>query len=238
MSGHAGNQTFIGGIKDGLVLYLDATASLLSSSYGVAGDNVNWYSIAGPNATLINSPTYTSTGVGSGSFTVNGSAAIVPTGAPFYKYTNQLSVSWWVRPNGSIGRPGCGQSTDNNDSMVSSVWLMHGGGNYFIFYVNDNGSWRSTNSAVLTNLTWCNITGTINSSQICIYVNGVLSSTSTGISSGIYNNPNSIVSLGREPRYNNEFFNGNISNLLIYNRTLSSGEVVTLYSGSKARFGL
>ena len=118
---------------------------------------------------------------------------------------------------------------------------MHGGGtNQFTFYVNDSGTWKSIDSSVLNVGTWYNLVGTINTTNISIYVNGTLYATGAGISTGILNNSNSIMTIGIDPRYLtiSQFFNGSVANKMVYNRTLTSSEVLHNYNIQKSRFGL
>ena len=159
----------------------------------------------------------------------------------FYKYENELTVSWWVKLNGTLSRPGCGQSTLDVDAMGTNVWLMHGGAtNQFTFYVNDSGSWRSIDSSVLTVGAWYNLVGTINTTNISIYVNGTSYASGAGISTGITNNSNSIMTIGIDPRYLtlSQFFNGSVATKMVYNRSLSSSEILQNYNIQKGRFGL
>ena len=154
---------------------------------------------------------------------------------------NELTVSWWVKLNGTLSRPGCGQSTLDVDAMETNVWLMHGGEtNQFTFYVNDSGSWRSIDSSVLTVGAWYNLVGTINTTNISIYVNGTSYATGAGISTGITNNSNSIMTIGIDPRYLtlSQFFNGSVATKMVYNRSLSSSEILQNYNIQKSRFGL
>jgi hypothetical protein len=96
---------------------------------------------------------------------------------------------------------------------------------------------------VLTVGLWYNVTGTINTTNVSIYVNGSLSATSAGITTGILNNSNSIITFGIDPRYltlisSYTFFNGSVGAGMIYNRTLSSSEILQNYNIQKSRFDL
>ncbi len=124
--------------------------------------------------------------------------------------------------------------------MTTNVWLMHGlDTNRMIFYVNDSGTWRNISSSILDDNTWYFITGTINASNIIIYVNGVLFGASAGISTGIANNSNSVIGCGLDIRYSSgRFFNGSVANLQVYNRTLSQSEILQNYNAQKSRFNL
>ena len=225
-------------VTDGLVLAVDAADK---NSYPGSGTTWNDMSGNGSNGTLTNSPTFNSANGGSIVFDGVDDYSTTTAGQAFYQYTNQLSVSWWVKRNGTItGGAGGGQCTFNSDNMTTNVWLMHGNtDNTIIFYVNDTGVWRNIATPILDNNTWYLLTGTISSSNILMYTNGILTSTSTGISTGIVNNSNSIVGWGLDPRYGaGRFFNGSIANCQVYNRTLSASEILQNYNAQKSRFNL
>ena len=225
-------------VTNGLVLALDAADK---NSY--PGSGTTWRDLTNnrSNATLTNGPIFNSENGGNIVFDGVDDYAVTTSGQTFYQYTNQLSVSWWVKRNGTItSGAGAGQCTFNSDTTATNVWLMHGNSNNTItFYVNDTGTWRVTSTLVLDNNTWYFLTGTISLSNISMYTNGILTSTSTGISTGITNNINSIIGWGFDPRYiAGRFFNGNIANCQVYNRTLSAQEILQNYNTQKSRFNL
>jgi hypothetical protein len=222
-------------VTDGLVLALDAADR---NSY--PGSGTTWNDLSGnnSNSTLTNGPTFSNNSIvfdGVDDYTTT------TAGEAFYQYTNQLSVCWWVKRNSDlITGAGCGQSTLSLDSMLTNVWLMHGNTNNTVtFYVNDNGTWKNIASSILDNNTWYFLSGTINTSNIIMYINGALYGTSTGISTGIVNNSNSVIASGRDPRVSSgRYLNGSIANIQVYNRTLSSQEILQNYNAQKSRFNL
>jgi hypothetical protein len=225
-------------VTNGLVLALDAADK---NSY--PGSGTAWRDMSGnnSNSTLTNSPTFNSANGGSIVFDGVDDYTTTTAGQAFYQYTNQLSVCWWIKRNGDLlTGAGCGQSTLSLDDMTSNVWLMHGNTNNTVtFYVNDNGAWKNIASSILDNNTWYFLAGTINTSNIIMYINGTLYGTSTGISTGIVNNSNSVVVLGRDPRVSSgRYLNGSIANIQVYNRTLSTSEILQNYNAQKSRFNL
>jgi hypothetical protein len=225
-------------VTNGLVLALDAADK---NSY--PGSGTTWRDMSGnnSNSTLTNSPTFNSANGGSIVFDGVDDYTTTTAGQAFYQYTNQLSVCWWIKRNGDLlTGAGCGQSTLSLDDMTSNVWLMHGNTNNTVtFYVNDNGAWKNIASSILDNNTWYFLAGTINTSNIIMYINGTLYGTSTGISTGIVNNSNSVVVLGRDPRASSgRYLNGSIANIQVYNRTLSASEILQNYNAQKSRFNL
>ena len=225
-------------VTDGLVLSLNAADK---NSY--PGSGTTWFDTSerGNNSSLVNGPTFNSGNGGAIVFDGTDDYSTTTAGQAFYQYTNQLSVCWWVKRNGTItGGSGGGQSTINVDNMSTNVWLMHGNSNNTVnFYVNDNGTWRTTSTSALDNNTWYFLVGTINTTNISVYMNGILTSTSSGISTGITSNSNSIIGWGFDPRYlSGRFFNGSIASAYVYNRTLSASEILQNYNAQKTRFNI
>ena len=232
------NRDYESIVTDSLVLNMDAG---YVPSYPKNGSI--WYdnSSISSNSTLYNGASYSSSNGGNIVFDGSNDYSSTTAGQAFYQYTNQLTVSWWMKRNGTITvGSGGGQSTFNVDNMSTNVWLMHGNpDNTVNFYVNDSGNWRTTATSTLLDNTWYNITGTINTSNVSVYTNGSLTSTSSGISSGITNNSSSIVGWGFDPRYlGSRHFNGSIAYASVYNRALSASEVLQNFNALKARFGL
>ena len=230
-------------VTDGLVLMLDP---IISKSYPGSGNTLYDLSGRGNNGT-INGATYWSDGKGSFNFDgVNDYISTTP-GEVFYQYNTELTTCAWFKRNGTItGGSGGGQSTADSDNWsLSNVWLFHGNPNNTIsFYVNavNNGSYyyRAIDSPILDDRTWYFICGSCNSTNLKLYINGILYATTTGITTGnIVNNSNSVVQYGKDPRYaTNRFFNGQISANYLYNRELTASEILHNYNATKYRFGL
>jgi len=225
-------------VTDGLVLCLNAADK---NSYPGSGTTWSDTSGNGNSGTLTNGPTFNSGNGGAIVFDGTNDYSTTVAGQAFYQYTNQITVCWWMKRNGTITNgAGGGQATFGSDNMSTNVWLMHGiDDNTVRFYVNDSGTWRNTPSTTLIDNTWYHLAGTINTTNISMYMNGVLITTSSGISTGITNNSNSIIGWGFDPRFSSgRFFNGSVANCQVYNRTLSASEILQNYNAQKSRFGL
>jgi len=165
-----------------------------------------------------------------GALNFDGTDDDVNVATPFYAFNKEITVDWWVNPttNMQLGS-GIGQATNDVDNnATSNVWLMHfnGTGTSMNFYVNNGGNWITTGPVFPTANSWNHIVGVANASGIYLYMNGSLvSSASTGVTSTIFNNSNSIISLGRDVRYNNRFGNMSIDEVRIYNRALCASEI-------------
>jgi len=240
MSGHAGNQNFAFSssvIKDGLVLYLDATSSLVSSSYGYAGDNANWYSVVGNNGTLINSPIYTIGGVASGSFGFNGSNQYVVFPNNTALDNQSFSVEVWVKTN-NITQNGFFFEKGHVNTQYSLFQDISG---FIIFRTISSGIENSVKiaSSYLSTTVWKHVVGAYTSGNKNLYVNGVNVANDTP--SGTIDTNAGGMSIGVFGGYDGGrgyYYNGNLSVCRVYNRALSLNEITSSYSGSKARFGL
>jgi hypothetical protein len=70
---------------------------------------------------------------------------------PYEIFDKEITVSWWTNANNFAVGTGLGQSTYNVENMATNVWLMHANSsNIMGWYVNDNGTWRNTQTNTLT----------------------------------------------------------------------------------------
>ena len=216
-------------VTDGLVLCLDA-----ANSKSIVSGSTTWTDLSrsNNNGTLRNGPTFDS-GSG-GSIVFNGSTDYVsvsnninPTNITldfFYKTSVNSFYEYLV----SNSRDCCG--TYNGYGLV----IFDGTPRFLI--------WNSTASTVLGNPVTLNqihhISATYDGIQQKLYQNGVLVNT-LNTTLGIGNPPSYnlvIGALGYIPGTYN--ITGNIYTSKIYNRALSSQEVLQNYNATKGRFGL
>jgi hypothetical protein len=117
--------------------------------------------------------------------------------SPYSAYGNEITIESWVHFTGT-NHAWAGQSSFNVDNASTNVWLWHDG----IFYVNDNGDWRSLNFPTVASAGWKHVATVANASGLFIYYDGVLvASNGQTITSGIRNNSSSVVLLGQDPRF-------------------------------------
>ena len=223
-------------VKDGLVLYLDASSR---TSYSSLFSPTTWKDISGlsNNGTLINGPTFDS--ANGGSIVFDGSNDNIDCGPASFLTSSLtgLTVNAWVYSTNSriaiIAENG-------TNSTTNTFYLAQETVNYFTFQVCGT----TTNDLVYTNFiyqtnTWYNLVGVWSpNNRVEIYSNGVLSSglrANSAQTSLINGNRN--LFLGIRPA-SSVPFQGRIAYFSIYNRALSATEITQNYNATRTRFGL
>jgi len=222
-------------VTDGLVLYLDAANP---NSY-VSG-STTWRDISrgGNNGTLVNGPTFNS--ANGGSIVFDGTNDRINCGDPVsLRLQNEVTLSSWFNINvykawsALIGR----------GNVTTGVYVMQlaNTSNKVRFSYNSNNPWTVNvvdgNTTLLTNA-WYHSVVTYSNSVVNMYINGVLDRTANIGNISFITNPGYDVYLAHDPPGADEFFNGRIALSQIYNRALSSQEVLQNYNATKTRFGL
>ena len=246
-------------VTDGLVLSLDA-GNL--KSYPTSGTTWTDLSRNNLNGTL-NNNTFNSSNLGS--ITFNGSNSVVGLGDnDLFSFTSgggvdlPFSVSCWVRLT-AYGTGFYAFSTFIAKSQyISGTWSREWtfgqanatGFGFNVFNPDTSGGTyigKVIGTPLALNL-WYHLTATYTGSKttsgISLYINGVLQSNITNVGGGTYTgmgNTATTVELGRQYSSgvgdDNGYFNGNISNVLIYrNKVLSPSEVLQNYNATKWRF--
>ncbi|GAG52018.1 unnamed protein product, partial [marine sediment metagenome] len=110
----------------------------------------------------------------------------------------------------------CGSITDKQDSYGITISNDYVGG-----HINDSSIYSAISYS-----SWNHVVLTSNTTEKRLYLNGVLSesSTSTGI---VLNNNN--LSIGNK-------FQGSIDEVMVFNKALSTAEVTSLYNNQSTRF--
>jgi hypothetical protein len=223
-------------------------------SYPTSG--TTWYDISGygRNGTLTNGPTFT--GSSGGVIVFDGvDDGITMTGSTFgySPGTNgEISLEIWVYPTGPYSTYTNEPPTTNLGGFMgqgyygaTTGWglgmVTRNGNNYFQFQVRNQGvivAAIDDSNLIFTNNQWYHITGTFKRNDFSrIYINGELkSSISSTPLNGLSITPNQN---NAEIAKINNFYSGcRIAMSRIYNRPLSSSEVLQNFNAQKSRFGL
>ena len=223
---------------DGLVLCLDAANNRSYPKSGTA-----WTDLAGNNnGTLTNGPTFDAGNAGSIVF--DGSDDLVNVGDNSdLQITADITPSAWIKAStqnnmGIAGKYASSSSkrgyliaTNQSDSNQKITW----------YYQRAAGSFNAgdslTSSFDVLDNSWhfvlCTFTPSVSAK---IYIDGELDATDTAsIQSAIANN-SARFEIGTHNEGTAFCFNGNISNVQVYNRTLTADEVRQNYEATKGRY--
>lgn len=240
------NSTYV--TSDGIVLDLNA-----GNPDSYIGTGTEWNDLSGNdnNGTLNGTFTLDNTN-NIKSLIFNGSNSYVDAGSgASLNIRTAFTISSWVKKsrNGSYER-----IVFKDSSSTSHAWgLQYAATNNVQLLTNSDGSVSGNRKGdgikTITDFNWHYIVGTYNGSIGSIYIDGVLDNQgtlgSTGFNSGTLFTGNLIdttsnpLYVGRL-KYNSLFYylQGQIANIKIYNRALSSTEIKQNYDSAHTQYGL
>ena len=214
-------------VDTSLQLWLDAGQT---SSYSGSGTTWTDLSGAGNNGTLTNSPTYSGTTNG-GVFTFDGSTQYAATTLNSSTISDG-TLSAWCYP---IASP--------NSSYYDGIIDGDSPGNYGTGFGINNSTyqaivndqfWNTIGQSVILNQ-WVMVTMTFTATTALFYING------TQVSSLSYTrgtvSPGNNYLIGKSAA-NARYFNGRISTAMVYNRALTSDEILTNFKALRGRYGI
>jgi hypothetical protein len=213
-------------ITDNLVLNLDAGTYLSYSP------STSWYDASGNTSYILtarNSPTYVDAGLAS-YFTLNGSNQdfyLASYGPTFTEMTFNL----WVWRNGAqVGFSGLVSNISRSGFIYDSA-----GGSFSYIWNNDVSTFSYSTGLNTTNQTWVMITLTISPTQVKWYFNGILQhSRNYGHSSTSISN----LYIGSDAGFGGRYYNGRIAMVQMYNRALTSTEILQNFNATRGRYGV
>lgn len=224
-------------IPSGLVVLLDAAY--------YSGSGTTWTDLSGNgnNATLINSPTYSTASRGMFSFL---DTSFQYASIPNIGNLSQWTIEAWFRPTASL--------TGKISSVVTNQFDLVNKLNYSLgtnnaptsynlcagFFDGVGSGWHNTTGIATTANTWYQVVGTYDGTTIRQYVNGSASG-GTLTYSGTPQSGGEVRIMRRWDSPNNDstnFLKGDVSIVRIYNRALSAEEVLSNYEGSRSRFAI
>jgi hypothetical protein len=222
-------------VTSGLTLCLDA-GNL--KSYPTTGTTWTDLSKNGNNGTLINGLTFD--GLNVGSLVFNGTNQYVDCGNGLTINTavNTCTINVWFKQSTSASTYRFLTSKGPSDADENFALGVHYTNSKIYFDVGGSGAYIDTTYSYSLN-TWYNVCVTHNrvasSSTLKLYINGVdtPSTTIQPTLTPVTNNSNFIIGSGRG---NSLPFPGNISLVYLYNRVLSTTEVLQNYNATKWRF--
>ena len=223
-------------VKDGLVLHIDAGNNLSYPGTGVTALN-----IAGVGATgiLINGVGF---GVSSGgSFIFDGTNDYIDCGTDSITdlATTTMTAEVMFQTTGTPNRPhlinrgingGQGQFAFISEATNPPTMRL---------YLDTGSGWllAAVGSTTIQNNQWVYAAAVYNGSNAYIYVNGVLD-TFSAFSGTLRSVPSNSVTVGFFTGSGAHYLNGKISYARLYNKALSSTEILQNYNALKGRYGL
>lgn len=224
-------------ISNGLVLNFDASNP---SSYVGTGVTINNIAGVGNTGILTNGPTFSQLNGGSIVFDgTNDYINVADSPSLGMSSTNTVTVYAWFHATAD----GINSTREiihkrNNDPTYVSYGISWGSSSnkniLFSRFGFDDGTVSDLNSDALPKLKWINACTTFDGSVHNMYVDGNLVKTAS-VSNKRIKDDNLPVTLGS---FNGtqEYFQGYISDAKIYNRALSSSEVLQNYNATKNRY--
>lgn len=218
----AGRIAYTGGIvTNGLILNLDAAKR---DSY--PGSGTIWNDISGfrNNGTLTNGPTFSSADYGSIVF--DGVDDFVQTSANVI--LTSMTLMGFIKRNGSqpdfagIYFSRGTSVTGLNFNSTTNILGYHYNGDYFSF----------NSSLLVPNNQWCMVAISVIPTSATLYVN-----TNSAVNSNVHASTTiNSLKVGRDR--DGRVINGNVGNMLFYNRALTTPEITQNYNALKGRYGL
>jgi hypothetical protein len=182
--------------------------------------------LTGRNTFTVNSLTYS--GDNNNSFSFNGSSNNISIGSFSGYSTNLTCEAWFKTTSGATWKNiVCGPTNDVIFTVNSGLLNFGCQGSSPIPHANYSTTTVNTGA-------WFHGVATYNGNTVRIYINGNLESTNarTGtITAGAKN-------IGSNSGGTNEYFNGTIDNVKMYNRALSAAEVAQNFNASRTRYGI
>lgn len=235
-----------GRVMDGMILWLDA-----SDKDSYVGTGTNWIDLTNPanNGTLIGNITYSASDGGSLVFpnpnTGTGTTSYIRMNrVTEFMPTTGLTVEQWIYPDSWT--PATGRQTiSNTEAGGYAISLRNNGIDGIVLL---NGVYRNArllDASVLTG--WNHIALTCDGRYVKLYVNGIDTLTGNNDAGAVYPityNPTNGLFIGAEAGASatipNEIqsYEGKIGTTAIYNRALTSTEILKNYNSDKSRFGL
>jgi len=230
---------------DGMVLCLDAGNSKSYPGTGTVFTDLSGNSNTG---TVYNGAAYSSASNG-GIFTFDGSNDYVGVGSPNSRFSwtvsgaglNYMSIEMWVK------------SSDTSGRTFSKPWNGNGEYNYWVdnsgWGVNSGGSSYALSCTSYATGNWEHFVYIATPLQLLVYRRGILNAgpTNHGLTGNIptYGNANidlAIMTLypygSGTWSYTGHGIAGDLGLFRIYNRILSSSEIIQNYNAQKGRYGL
>ena len=217
-------------VTSGLVLCVDAANPKSYSGSGTA-----WNDLSGINSSgeLVNSPTYNSSNLGYFQF-VTDDYVRIPNNTALDTQTPTVEV--WVKTNATTQN---GFWFEKGDVNTQYSLFQEGTTIRWRMYIGAITQLSTTTATYMDTANWYQVVGTYTSGTRRLYINGVLVNSDT--QSGTIATNAGGMSIGAYGGYTGSksyFYNGNLAICRVYNRTLTSAEIIQNYNATRGRYNL
>lgn len=215
-------------VTSGLILHYDMS-NYRSAPF--SGNYIYDLSGAGNTGELLNGPTYL--GLNDGSLSFDGVDDFIDVNS-ISSISGDFTVGIWFYTTAT---------SDIHYRRIVDFDYVTG------FWLGRNGNTNSWGGGIIepnapygiylpfTNGQWHYLVSIRNGSTHTLYGDGITSTVSNTVSTGNLTSTTKLL-IARQPAGANQFFNGNIAQVQIYNRALTQQEVLQNYNATKSRFGL
>lgn len=218
-------------VTDGLVLYLDA-ANYKSYTSG----STTWtdLTINKLNATLVNNPAY-STGSVKSLIYAGSTWGYINSNEVIQSLTNNFTALCWINPT----TPFAGARLFGPGYIGFWQFEFRGGSGtrMSINYNNSGSNIFQSNGPYIGFNSWQQVGFLIDNSEVKFIQNGSIGSTNFTVA-GSFKPTNAVYSVGNYNGGTDGAYYGEIASHTVYNRVLTSAEVLQNYNALKVRFGL
>lgn len=223
-------------VTDNLVVYLNSGDY---SSY--PGSGSTWTDLAGTpnNATLFNTPTYSSTYEGILQFDdASSEYATIPNIGTIQNWTVEVWVRFTASLNGKVAMV-VGNQYNLSTSINFTIGTNGAPGSYNIQAGFFQNGWYNTTGFAPTLNTWYQIVGTYDGSTIRQYVNGVANGGTLNVAKTLQSGGEIRIMRRWDDAVNSSnLFDGDLAIARIYSSALTATQVLQNFNANKSRFGL
>lgn len=220
-------------ITNGLVFNLDAGQT---NSYNTGSV---WRDLSGRsnNGTLLNTPVFSSSNGGYLSFASASSQYATATSlGSLSRWTVETFVRFTTLYNTKVSMVVGNQYDGSNINFT--IGTNNAPTNYNIAVGFFDGAWRSTTGVTYTQNTWVQITGTYDGTAVRQFTNGSQVDSLNYVGTPVAGGELRINRRWDDSVTSGNLFDTNIAMVRIYNRALSSTEILQNFQASRGRFGI
>jgi hypothetical protein len=231
-----GSILFNGGSAPSLVLNLDA-GNPLSYSPGLSPSGI-WYDLTNLNNDIffyggLNGVTFSSSYLNltnfTGAFEFDGVSAYgqLISGTAIPLEDSHYTIESWIQVNDWSAGGIIGWGNYSTFSSANAIGLDHGS----VYNVWGTGNSLITPSVTFSTTYWYNVAATYDGTSRTIYINGITQSQDTP------GTTHSVLDSNLFIGYFGQYFNGKISSIKVWNKNLSSTQLLNSFNSNKSKYG-